>query len=180
MPWHSGSLTADCFQRAHFYPCAKRRLKQATAEKEPSTVNIHLLPASTHVLTPRHCSHKQPLAAAGSSTGAPATPWGRSLADAVDPRLPVQGRLCSRLTAAVTSSRDAAAEHLAEKAVSPQRDKGTGSCWGQTGEPPAATAWGSRCPGTEDHCPGCGGRVSISCTPSILRAEGPQGGSAQL
>lgn len=93
------------------------------------------------------------------------------------PRPGKQGRLCSRLTAAVTSSWDAVAEPLlAEKAVSPQRDKRTGSCWGRGGESPAA--WGSRCPAVlrQERCPGCGGRTSRpSASPASGRPPGRQG-----
>lgn len=117
------------------------KTKASRGRKAPGIVTIHLLPASTHVLTPRHWSCKQPLAAAGSTTGGQ-----RLQGDACllalrcrRPQLPVQGRLCSQLTAAVASSQDVAAERLlGEKAASPLRDQGSGSCWGQAGEPPAA------------------------------------------
>lgn len=161
-------------------PLCEMKAKASHGRKASSIVNIRLLPLSTHVLTPRHWSHKQLLAAAGSSTEAPATPWGCSLAlRCRRPQLPVQGRLCSQLTAAVTSSRDVASERLlGEKAVSPQRDKGTGSCWGQAGESPAATAWGSWCPPAlqQERCPGCSGSASCpSASPASRRSPGRQG-----
>lgn len=162
-------------------PLCETKTKASRGRKAPRTVNIHLLPASTHVLTPRNGSQEQPLAAGDSSTGTPATPWGRSLARwccrPSAPRPGKQGRLRSRLTAAVTSSWDAVAEPLlGEKAVSPQRDKRTGSCWGRGGESPAA--WGRRCPAVlrQERCPGCGGRASRpSASPASGRPPGRQG-----
>lgn len=175
MPWHGGSLSADCFHRAHFYPCAKRRLKRAMAEKHRVLLEHHLLPVSTHVLAPRDWWQELLPAALREHQRLHGDACLLALrcckASAACPGK--QGKLCSRLTAAVTSSRDVAPRRKGFREI-----KGLGSCWGQAEEPPAAAAWDSQCPPAlrQERCPGCGGRVSHpSASPASGRPPGKQG-----